>query len=226
MNSPMELPRGGRMAIAETLAAKTISESFLQKLATIIVGVCSTMWISFAMCAMTTAPVTIAGRVATYLGFAQVDIALRPIEHWFSEPTRAPLFVGLAILAGVMFNLGGAPILPIHVSAPMLAWVFFLPAVQGIGVVAASGIAFAVGCCGFLLAWTRSNDPYSRQHVRIAVQSNALANVFIAFFPFSFLFAWFLVSYRGDLPAGGSGEDTKPTGAAPAPSGPLWRRED
>ncbi|WP_146060546.1 hypothetical protein [Amycolatopsis sp. CA-128772] len=132
------------MAIAETLVTKAMSENLLQKTVYVLVGLCSTLWMGFALCAQVTAPVTIAERVGIYLGFDRAAATLAPVASWFSEPSHLPLLIGAAAVAGVLFNLGGARTVPIHANAPAIAWIFFLPAVQGAGLLTAASVCLGL----------------------------------------------------------------------------------
>ncbi|WP_206796275.1 hypothetical protein [Amycolatopsis sp. MtRt-6] len=195
------------MAIAEALAAKTVSENFLHKVVSVVAGICSTIWLSFAVIAQIIAPTTIAAHVGDFLGFTQVSEKLMPVVSWADEPRHLPLFLGAAALAGVLFNLNSAPTVPIHAVASEMAWMSFLVAVQGAGFFAAAGICVGVSCAAVGIAWLRDRRDGAAWIGWTLVNINIETNVLQALYPVSLVASWFLASYRGDLPAKRSRED-------------------
>ncbi|WP_328604782.1 hypothetical protein OG943_32770 [Amycolatopsis sp. NBC_00345] len=209
------------MAIVETLAAKSINENFLQKVASVAVGACSTLWIGFAVCLYITNPITIAGRVGEYLGFEHFPEKLLPAAEWAADPKRLQLFIGAAVIAGILFNIGATPILTARHSAPHAAWLFFLFAVQGAGFWTTMGTCAAVSVLAFAFSWISTDGPRDKTLSRIVLIKNIYTNIILMFYPLSLLVMWFFASYRGDLPADSSREHPQPTGAAPVPSRPI-----
>lgn len=195
------------MAIAETLAAKTVSENFLHKVVSAVVGICSTIWLSFAVIAHITVPTAIAAHVGDFLGFTQVSKKLTPVASWADEPRHLPLFLGAAALAGVLFNLNSAPTLQIHAVASEIAWLSFLVAVQGAGFFAAAGICVGVSCAAVGIAWLRDRRDGPAWDGWMLVHINIEMNALQGLYPVSLVVSWFLASYRGDLPAERSRED-------------------
>ncbi|MYW96011.1 hypothetical protein G3I59_36760 [Amycolatopsis rubida] len=213
------------MGIAETLAAKTVSENILQKVFSVIVGICSTIWIGFAAGARITSPIDIAGYVGDYLGLSRAADKLTPVTSWSAEPRHLALFIGAAVIAGMLFNLSAAPTVPIQSSAAQAAWVFFLVAVQGAGFFVTLGICVSLGVIAFGFAWLQAGDSVARPLAWTALWTNLAINALGAFYPLSLLLIWFSVSYKGNIPEDSSREYTQPTGAAPSASSPLGRRE-
>lgn len=213
------------MGIAETLAAKTVSENILQKIFSITVGICSTIWICFAAGFRITSPIDIAGHVGDYLGISRTAEKLAPVAAWSAEPRHLPLFIGAAVIAGILFNLSAAPTVPIQGSAAQAAWVFFLAAMQGAGFFATLGICVSLGVAAFGFAWLQAGDSRGRPLAWTALWTNLTVNALGAFYPFSLLLIWFSVSCKGEIPEDSSREYTQPTGAVPSASSPLGRRE-
>ncbi|WP_158684409.1 hypothetical protein [Amycolatopsis orientalis] len=209
------------MAIAETLAAKTISENILQRLAFTAVGICSTLWMAFAALLHITEPTAIAERVGDYLGFPNVQEKLSPVAAWAAEPRHGALFIGAAVIAGILFNLGATPILTVKNSAPRIAWVFFLFAVQGTELLTSATIVAVTSLLAFVSSWFAAGESRDIVISLIVLAKNIFVNLIVMFYPISVLASWFLASYGGEMPADLSRERPQPTGAATTPPAPV-----
>ncbi|WP_336159997.1 hypothetical protein [Amycolatopsis sp. VC5-11] len=210
------------MALIEAMTTKGISEKLLHRSLYGLVGSIVTLWLGFSILAHVTDPAAIIMRVGDYLGINGTDRRLAPISAWVSEPRHHALFVGAAVVAGVLFNIGAARILAIHSSAPPLAWVFFLPAVQGLGFQDAALICLEVTGAILGLALISGGDRHERQRVLSTFWRNLLENLFLITFPLALLLLWSVAAYNGERPtARNSSENPKQTGRTPLPPGPL-----
>jgi hypothetical protein len=213
------------MAIAEALAVKTVSENFLHSVLSFAVGVCSTVWVCFAVFGRVATPSVIAERVGDFLGFTRVSEKLLPVVSWADEPRHLPLFLGAAAVAGVLFNLSATEVLKIRTVASEVAWLFFLIALQGAGFLATAGICIGVSCGALGCAWLTNRGEDRQWVVWIYFRANIELNALQAIYPLTLLGSWFTAAYRGDRPADPSREDPQPTGSAIVSFSPLRGRE-
>lgn len=188
------------MAMIQKAAEHLMPASTVKAVVSMVFGTFVCGWLlSCVLRSEVLPPLRLVNDVAQYLGVDNVGRFVTPVERWCAKPERHPLFVFIAFIGALLFNLSASRVV-FSKTAADFAWLFTLVAVQGIGARDVAIICGALSLGLFLLAYI-----YERgfQHAQTMGQTwcahvlgrNFVAAFFVATMPVFVLVSWVFSIY-------------------------------